>query len=156
MRALTALLLAILLAPATSAGPVDGIKAYGKPRAPVRIEWVAEGEDGRIVADVYPRADYERLELILVLPGRSDAGLRRNLGGGAAGGALRVAWQVDPAGAVPRLLAVMVVDGRRMKRASAAPAASAAAASRYRTGGPGRVDREAGLRVLPAVREREP
>ena len=156
MRALTACLLAVLLAPAATAGPVEGFKAYGKPRAPVRIEWVAEGEDGRIAADILPRADYERLDLILVLPGRSDARLRRILGAGTAGGALRVEWQVDPAGAVPRLLAVMVVDGRRMKRASTAPVASAAAARKHRSGGPGRIDRDAGLRVLPAVREREP
>jgi hypothetical protein len=156
MRALTVLLLAILLASATSAGPADGIRAYGKPRAPVRIEWVAEGEDGRIAADIYPRADYERLDLILVLPGRSDAGLRRILGPGAAGSELRVEWNVDPSGAVPRLLAIMDVEGRQMKRASAAPAASAAAARRHRAAGPGRVDRDAGLRVLPAVREREP
>ena len=54
------------------------------------------------------------------------------------------------------LIDLMVVDGRRMKRASAAPAASAAAAREHRTGGPGRIDRDAGLRVLPAVREREP
>jgi hypothetical protein len=67
-----------------------------------------------------------------------------------------VEWQVDPAGAVPRLLAVMTVEGRRMKRASAAPAASAKAARKHRAGGPGRIDRGAGLRVLPAVREREP
>ena len=156
MRALTALLLALLLAPAAGAGPVDGFHAYGKPRAPVRIEWVAEGEGGRIAADIHPRADYERLELILVLPGRSDAGLRRILGPGKAGHALRVEWQVDPAGAVPRVLAVMVVDGKRLKRGSAAPAASAAAAREHRRGGPGRIDRDAGLRVLPAVREREP
>jgi hypothetical protein len=137
-------------APGEKAGP-NTVTAYGKPRAPVRIEWLAEGEDGVVAADVYPLADYERLEVILVLPGEQA---RRDVRGpGRAGNDLRYEWAAGVSGAVPRVLVLMSVDGRLTKRASAAPKASAEAAALHRSGGPGRIDREAGLRVLPAVRE---
>ncbi len=158
MRAL--LLAAAMLAAAglTAAAGDPGEKAggdraivYGKPRAPVHIEWQAEGDGGIIAADVHPLEDYDRLEVILLLPGQQAR--REVRGPGRAGDALSYEWAAGADVGVPKVLVLMTVDGRLAKRASAAPGASAEAAARHRLGGPGRIDREAGMRVLPAVRE---
>ncbi len=129
----------------------DAMIIHGKARAPARIEWLAEGEGGIVAADVFPLSDYERLEVMLILPG--EQARREVRGPGRAGDVLSYEWAAVAGGGVPKLLVVMTVDGRLTRRASAAPGASAAAAARHRSGGPGRIDREAGLRVLPAVRE---
>ena len=153
MARLLALVL-LLAGPATAAAAdraaSDAARFYGKARAPARIEWVSSGDDGAFVADVYPESDYERLELVWVVPGRRDLRRREVHDAGPAGEPLRVEWAATADGHRPRLLVIMVVDGRRMKRAGTPPGAEIGTPSRERAG---RVDRDAGLRVMPAVRE---
>jgi hypothetical protein len=130
----------------------DGGRVFGKPRAPVTVEWQAAESPGRLVAVVRPESDYERLELVRVRPSGGDPA-RQVFGPGRAGDALRVEWSADPEEVRPRMIVIMTVDGQRLKRASS-PSAPATLPG---PGAPadGRVDEAAGLRIMPATREPE-
>jgi hypothetical protein len=141
-------------APAPAAEPADGrpAHAYGKPRAPVRIDWVDPGAADRLAAVLVPSSDYERLEVMLIVPGSGDA-VRELFDGGRAGESLRLEWDRPGGGEAPRLVVLMTIEGQRLKRSSTPPATTATAPRPAR---PGHVDSEAGLRLLPATRDPTP
>jgi hypothetical protein len=147
------ILIMLLAIAAQAAAPAEGppAHAYGKPRAPVRIDWVDPGEAGRVAAVLVPESDYERLEVMLVAPGSGGA-VRRVSDGGRAGESLRVEWDRPAGEEPPRLVVFMTVEGQRLKRVGT----PSATGETPRPSREGRLDREAGLRVLPAVRERSP
>jgi hypothetical protein len=147
-------LLVLVLAGQAAVADDGQPKVYGKPRAPVAVDWPSAEAHDRIVTVVHPESDYERLELVLVRPGRGDP-LRRLFGPGTAGEAVRVEWETGAGDGATRLLVIMTVDGQPLKRASGPPGRSADDESSGAAAGPGRVDREAGLRILPATREPE-
>jgi hypothetical protein len=153
MRPVILIMLFSAAAQAPAAAPAEGLPAhaYGKPRAPVRIDWVDPGEAGRLAAVLVPESDYERLAVMLVAPGSGGA-VRRVSDGGRAGESLRVEWDRPAGEEPPRLVVFMTIEGQRLKRAGTPPATGATP----RPSREGRLDREAGLRVLPAVRERSP
>jgi hypothetical protein len=123
--------------------------AYGKPRAPLTIEWVAfEGDS--LVAVIHPRADYERIEVVLIEAAVTGVRAKRIFPAGLANEPLEV--EFPSASEAARLMVLMETGGRVMKRASAPPGAAAALERYHRERRHGRVDEPAGLRVLPATR----
>jgi hypothetical protein len=147
-------LLLLLLAGQAAIAQDGHPRVYGKPRAPVAVDWPAAESPGRIVTVVRPESDYERLELLLLRPGHGDP-VRRLFGPGTAGEAVRVEWETGAGDGPTRLLVIMTVDGQTLKRASGPPGRSADDESPGAGDGPGRIDRGAGLRILPATREPE-
>lgn len=122
----------------------------GKPRAPLTIEWIEFAGGERLVAVIYPQADYERIEVVLVEAAVAATPSKRIFPAGVADEPLRVEF-ASPSEAA-RLIVLMTTGGRLMKRASAPPGADAAFERYHRERRHGRVDEPAGLRVLPATR----
>ena len=146
-------LLATAAAPAAPPGEQPS-RVYGKPRAPVSVEWLAPPAPGRVVARIRPEADYERLELLLIGAGGGEPD-RRAFGPGGPDEPLMVEWSLAPGDDPPRLLLLMQIDGQLLKRTSAPPRIQGSDRARAQEDSAGRVDSEAGLRVLPATREPE-
>lgn len=140
---------------AAESGPVEpkpGSSAFatGKPRAPLTIEWIEFAGAGSLVAVIHPRADYERIEVVLIEAAKTGTRAKRTFPAGLANEPLRVEFATATDAA--RLMVLMETAGRVMKRASAPPGSAEAFERHHRARRHGRIDEPAGLRVLPATR----